>query len=162
MKKKTLVAVVVAIVLVGTVGILGGCGKSSQVASSSSKKAETSNMAVGDTVEMKNGLAVTVNEAEAFTPQYLNKPMKRVNVTYTNSGKDKQDFNLLDWKSENAAGVERSITAWADGSTDLGSGHLQPGGTVTGNIYFDGDDIAKVYYYSNVLFQSESDICWVL
>lgn len=131
-------------------------------ASQSSEAPDYSNMRIGDTVTLVNGLKITVNETEVFTPEYLKSTMTRVNVTYENTGDEKQSFNLLDWKSENSSGVERSITAWSDGKTDLGSGNLKPGGTITGNVYFDGDDITSVYYYNNVLFQSDSDVCWNL
>lgn len=121
-----------------------------------------SNLQVGDTVTLDSGMKVTVNYGETFTPEYLSTVMTRINITYENAGNEKQSFNIFDWKAENVDGVERTITAWGEGDTDLGSGNLKPGGTVTGNVYFDGDDLSKIYYYSNGLLQKESEICWTL
>ena len=165
------VAVVLCMLLV--VGALAGCGsKSAEVSkgsasgsaseSAQSAAADYSNMSVGDTVKLSSGLEITVNEVEVFTPQYSDKSATRVNVTYANNGKDKQRFNMFDWKAENSSGVETSTTIVLGSENELNSGELRAGGNVTGNVYFDGDDLSKIRYYSNVLLQSDSDICWVI
>ena len=159
--RKVIISMVVVLLAVGMVGVAGCSSKSSSGASASVAQS-TKDMIIGGTAHLKDGLEVTVVETEAFTPQYYDHPMTRVLVMYTNNGDKKQSFNLLDWKAVDANGAERSITAWADGNSDLGSGNLQPGGTTSGNIYFDGTDISKIYYYNNVLFQNDSDVSWVV
>ena len=167
--KMVLIVVIALVVIVGVVGAFGSGGsKGTSVSnttgsstSSAPAKQDTSSMPIGTTATLDNGMEVTVNEIEAFTPQYMTTPLTRVHVTYVNNSDKKQSFNIFDWKAEDAGGAERTITAWS-GDNDLGSGDLKAGGTVSGNVYFEGHDIAKVYYYSNVLFQDESDICWIV
>ena len=55
----------------------------------------------------------------------------------------------------------RSEAFYTEGTDNLQSGDLAPGGSVSGNVYFDGD-IVKVYYYENAFLQSESEIGWVV
>lgn len=120
-----------------------------------------SKMAIGDSVSLDNGLTVTVVDAQVV-PQEYGDDLMRVTVSYVNNGNDSQAYNLLDWKSENANGVERSIEFYmGEDDNTLDSGNLKPGGNITGNVYFESD-ATKIYYYSNVLLQSESNICWVI
>ena len=119
-----------------------------------------SKMAIGDSVTLDNGLTVTVVDAQVVSQKYTDDKQMRVTVSYLNNGSKSESYNLLDWKSENSDGVERSIKISLGDDNILDSGKLKPDGTITGNVYFE-DDITKVYYYSNIL-QGESDICWVI
>lgn len=123
-----------------------------------SEEADYSNMAVGETVNLKNGLSITVSSVEPGPDRYDGTPTTRASVTYTNNGNDSQSFNIFDWKSEDANGVETSCTYVASDNEQLDSGKLKPGGSVSGNVYFEGDP-TKIVYYSSFL-QSESSIAW--
>ena len=125
----------------------------------STSNVDHSQMELGQSVMLENGMVISVNEVETSTSEYNNRPMTRVNVTYANNGSSKSSFNVFDWKAEDASGAERTAGI-RSGDDDLGSGVLKPGGNVTGNVYFEGD-IAKVYYYSNGITQSDSSICWI-
>ncbi len=60
-------------------------------------------------------------------------------VTYTNNGDKAVDFQgYWDWKAQNPAGVITNPTYGGEGS--LSNGQLAPGGTVSGNVCFDGSD----------------------
>ena len=76
-----------------------------------------------------------------------------VRVTYTNGGDGEASFNMLDWKGQDAQGVQQYTTYYGDAEDALGSGTLAPGGTASGMLYFDGD-LAKVLYYSSLLSSS--------
>ena len=120
-------------------------------------QADYSNMNVGDTVDLKSGLSITVNSVTPGPERYDGTPTTCVNVTYANNGSESESFNQFDWKSLDANGVEQSSTYTSE-KEQLDSGKLRPGGTVTGNVYFEGTP-AKVLYYSN-MFQSDSQVAW--
>ncbi|MBR3226751.1 MAG: DUF4190 and DUF4352 domain-containing protein [Atopobiaceae bacterium] len=119
-----------------------------------------SNLAVGETVALDNGLSVTVNSVEPNIATYGDKKIVGVNVTYKNDGKDSQSFNPYDWKGEDANGAQRSTTFYMDAKDELNSGKLSAGGSVTGNIYFE-DGTVKVLYYSN-MFNDSAAAGWKL
>lgn len=170
MGKKALI-VLIAIVAALTLALAGCSGsgvKSTSKASGNSgksakseKKAEKdySNLKVGDSVTLENGLVITVTDAQEVQQEFSDDTQICVTVSYKNTGEDSQSYNLFDWKSENKDGVERSIEMAIGDDNALDSGKLKPGGKISGNVYFK-NDIKKVYYYSNGLFQSESEICW--
>jgi len=64
-------------------------------------------------------------------------------VTHVNNDKDALSFNIFEWKLQDPNGVARNIGIFGD--NDLGSGELAPGGTVTGNVCFDGDAVPGQY-----------------
>ena len=134
--------------------------KSTESSKASGAAKDFSKMAVGDSVTLENGLTVTVMDAQVVTQEYTNDKQMRVTVSYLNNGDSSVSYNLWDWKSENADGVERSIEFPIGDDNSLDSGKLKPGGTITGNVYFE-DDVTKVYYYSNIL-QGESNVCWII
>lgn len=118
-------------------------------------------MAIGQAVDLENGLSLTVNSVEPFVSEYGSEdPTVCVNVTYVNNGDSNESFNSFNWKVVDANGVETDQTFVLDGENELSSGNLQPGGTVSGNVYFEGSPV-KVLYYSNV-FDSEATIGWVV
>ena len=79
--------------------------------------------------------------------------MTGVRVTYTNGGDGEASFNMLDWKGQDAQGVQQYTTYYGDAEDALGSGTPAPGGIASGMLYFDGD-LAKVLYYSSLLSSS--------
>ena len=126
-----------------------------------SEEVDYSSMAIGQAVELENGLTLTVNSVEPFTSEYgSDKQVVCVNVTYVNNGDSKESFAPYDWKALDANGVESSETIVFDGEDELKSGTLQSGGTVSGNLYFEGSPV-KVLYYSN-MFHSDASIGWVV
>ena len=135
--------------------------KSNNGADSSSAAAKTDyqNLAVGSTVKLKNGLQVTVNSITGGLANYDGSEIVCANVTYVNAGDKTQSFNVYDWKAEDPDGAQRSTSYYSEASDELHSGSLSVGGTVTGNVYFDGP-VAKVLYYGNI-FDNTSAAAWV-
>ena len=109
----------------------------------SAQGADYSSMAVGSAAELVN---------------YDGSPITGVTVTYVNKGSSEASFNMFDWKGQDANGAQRSITVYVNGENALSSGTLAAGGTVSGNVYFDGD-VSKVLYYSSV-FSKSSQVAW--
>jgi len=139
----------------------GEQSKGNDEGDSSAAAAETDyqNLAPGSTVKLKSGLRVTVNSITGGLANYDGSEIVCANVTYENTGDKKQSFNAFDWKAEDSSGVQRSMSYYSEASDELNSGDLSAGGTVTGNVYFDGP-VAKVLYYGN-MFDDTSAAAWV-
>lgn len=120
---------------------------------------DLSALAVGQAVTYDSGLSVSVVGVERGLTKYDGSPVTCITVTYTNAGSGNESFNALDWKGEDANGVQRTYTFVTDGTNELHSGSLAPGGTVTGNIYLEGD-ITRAIYVEN--FWSDKQVGWVL
>ena len=133
---------------------------STDAASSSASSADYSNMAPGQSVDLDNGLSVSVDKVEAGLSNYDGSKVTQVTVTYKNNGSSNASFNAFDWKASDANGAQRDETYYASQENALNSGTLSAGGTVTGTIAFEGD-ITKVYYYSSIV-QSDSNIAWAV
>lgn len=115
--------------------------------------ASSADLAVGSAVELEGGLSVSVDGVQAGLVNYDGSTVTGVRVTYTNGGDGEASFNMLDWKGQDAQGVQQYTTYYDDAEDALGSGTLAPGGTASGMLYFDGD-LAKVLYYSSLLSSS--------
>lgn len=116
--------------------------------------ASSADLAVGSAVELEGGLSVSVDGVQAAgLVNYDGSTVTGVRVTYTNGGDGEASFNMLDWKGQDAQGVQQYTTYYGDAEDALGSGTLAPGGTASGMLYFDGD-LAKVLYYSSLLSSS--------
>lgn len=115
--------------------------------------ASSADLAVGSAVELEGGLSVSVDGVQAGPVNYDGSTVTGVRVTYTNGGDGEASFNMLDWKGQDAQGVQQYTTYYDDAEDALGSGTLAPGGTASGMLYFDGD-LAKVLYYSSLLSSS--------
>lgn len=133
---------------------------SSDAASSSSSSADYSNMAVGQAVDLDNGLSVSVDSVQTGLANYDGSTVMQITVTYKNNGSSNVSFNSYDWKASDANGAQRDETYYTSQENALDYGTLSAGGTVTGTVAFEGD-IAKVYYYSSIV-QSDSNIAWTL
>ena len=79
-------------------------------------------------------------------------------ATDQNNGNSQASFNPYDWKAEDAQGAQRSQAFYTDGENELNSGTLAAGGSVSGNLYFEGD-VVKVLY-ENVFIGRGSDVSW--
>ncbi len=133
---------------------------STDAVSSSASSADYSNMAPGQSVDLDNGLSVSVDKVEAGLSNYDGSKVTQVTVIYKNNGSSNASFNAFDWKASDANGAQRDETYYASQENALNSGTLSAGGTVTGTIAFEGD-ITKVYYYSSIV-QSDSNIAWAV
>ena len=163
---KIVLIVVVVLVVVGALGSMGG-NKTTTTAPESTQQTEqsdakdqsateqkteesTENLVVGTTVNLPDGLSVTVDSVEPGLTNYDGSAMTGVHVTYVNNGDDGASYNVYDWKGEDANGAQQSTGYYSGGSDELSSGTLAKGGTVSGNVYFKGD-LARVLYFGNPL-----------
>ena len=114
--------------------------------------------AAGNSITLKNGLVLTVDGVVTGLQNYDGTPITQVSVTYQNNGNSQASFNPYDWKAEDAQGAQRSQAFYTDGDNELHSGTLAAGGTVSGNLYFEGD-VVKVLY-ENAFIGRGSDVSW--
>lgn len=173
---KIVLIVVVVLVIVGAIGSMGG-NKTTTTAPESTQQAEqsgseeqsateqkaeesTENLVIGTTVNLPDGLSVTVDSVEPGLANYDGSAMTGIHVTYTNNGDDGASYNVFDWKGEDANGAQQSSGYYSDGSDELSSGTLAKGGTVSGNVYFKGD-LARVLYFGNLL-EKTATASWTL
>ena len=128
-------------------------------APASDEAAENSQAAAaGNSITLKNGLVLTVDGVVTGLQNYDGKPITQVSVTYQNNGNSQASFNPYDWKAEDGQGAQRSQAFYTDGDNELHSGTLAAGGTVSGNLYFEGD-VVKVLY-ENAFIGRGSDVSW--
>lgn len=150
-----------ATVALGTAGLVAGCGSDkatvTEDAGDGDKKEEakkeeqsTTDLAVGATVTTTAGLSVVVDSVQPGLTNYDGSTMTGIHVTYVNNGDEGADYNIYDWKGEDANGAQQSAGYYSEGSDELSSGTLAKGGTVSGNVYFKGD-LARVLYFGNLL-----------
>lgn len=129
-------------------------------AATESTQQDFSNLPVGTSVTLDNGTTITVNSVQTGLSNYDGSVITCANVTIVNNGSSNASFNQYDWKGEDANGAQRSTTYYSDQTDELSSGSLSPGGSVTGNVYFD-DGIVRILYYSN-MFNKGASAGWVL
>ena len=160
-----------ATVALGTAGLLAGCGSDkatvTEDAGDGDKKEETkkeeqptTDLAVGTTVTTAAGLSVVGDSVQPGLTNYDGSTMTGIHVTYVNNGDEGADYNIYDWKGEDANGAQQNQGYYSEGSDELQSGTLAAGGSVAGNIYFDGD-FKKALYFANV-FDKSAAASWVL
>lgn len=129
-------------------------------AAGASRASGSDDLAVGASVTLRDGLVVSVDSVQTGLAKYDGSPATGITVTYTNTSDKETSFNPYDWKCQDADGAQRTQTYLGSGSNDLHSGSLAPGGTVTGNIYFEGE-VVKALYYAN-MFNNKPTASWVL
>lgn len=120
----------------------------------------TTDLAVGTSITTEDGLVVSVDGVQAGLKNYNGDPITGITVTYTNNGSKELSFNTYDWKAEDANGVQRSNTYYSESDNELNSGTLAAGGTVTGDIYFDGNATKALYYAS--MISDKPTASWLL
>lgn len=140
-------------------------GPSASVSSESqsgddSADTNTNDLAVGTSITTEDGLDVSVQAVQTGLKNYNGDAITGITVTYTNNGSKEASFNTYDWKAEDAQGAQRSMTFYADSNNELGSGTLAAGGTVTGDVYFEGD-VTKALYYASMIADKPT-ASWVL
>ena len=128
--------------------------------SASASKTDYSNMAIGQTVKLENGLEVTITAVQGGLSNYNGNPITCVSVTYVNNGGKEASFNTYDWKAQDSGGAQRNTAYYSSAQNPLNLGNLAVGGTVSGNLYFDGNP-TKVVYFSSVL-SNNSNIAWTI
>lgn len=108
-------------------------------------------LAVGTSVTLENGLVISVDSVNLHYKDTIDEEYVMINVTYTNKGKEKQDYNSWDWKGLTDQGAEKDATfAMPDDSVkSLDSGSLTPGGTVSGSVFFE-PGVVSANFYSNI------------
>ena len=114
--------------------------------------------AAGNSITLKNGLVLTISGVVTGLQNYDGSPITQVSVTYQNNGNSQASFNPYDWKAEDAQGAQRSQTYYSNGENELNSGTLAAGGTVSGNLYFEGA-VVKVLY-ENAFIGRGLDVSW--
>lgn len=163
-----------ATVAFGSAGLLAGCGsdkatvskdgddKSNDGGTDDSKKEEqqTTDLAVGTAITTSDNLTVVVDSVQAGLTNFDGSVMTGIHVTYTNNGSEGASYNVYDWKGEDANGAQQNQGYYSEGSEELQSGTLAAGGSVAGNIYFDGD-IKKALYFGN-MFEKTATASWIL
>ena len=162
LSRRSVVGAAAAIAL-GSVGFLTGCDSEKATVSKtdSSKKEsddkaeeqETTDLAVGTTVNLPGGLSITVDSVQTGLVNFDGAEVTGIHVTYTNNGDDGADYNVYDWKGEDANGAQQSQTYYSEEQDTLQSGTLAAGGTVAGNVYFDGQ-IVKALYFASIVEKS--------
>lgn len=120
---------------------------------------DTESMPVGQAAEVENGLSVTLNSVDNTLTNYDGSPMTCINVTYANTGSKDQQYNVFDWKAQDETGVLRSFAFYSKATEDLNSGTLAPGESVSGNVYFEGSNLVKAYYFRSIV-QTETEVVW--
>ena len=158
-----LVLSVLAIVVAIVVNVLAGAAVSSisdsveQQEIADEQAAQQFPGATADDVVSQAGESLTVQDvtltATAVSPQ-SNALGSFVcsTVTYVNDGDQQSSFNIFDWSLQDPAGAARTVGIFGD--NDLSSGELAPGGTVTGDVCFEGgaDPGQYVLLYEGSLF----------
>ncbi len=118
---------------------------------SASDQSSATDLAVGTTVELANGLRVTVDAVDLSQTNYDGSALTVVLVSYVNGGSDAQSFNIYDWKGQDTDGVQSYPTYVTSSDYDrLSSGTLAEGGTVSGALFFKGT-VTQVLYFSSML-----------
>lgn len=115
-------------------------------------------LGVGASVELANGMTVSVDEVVPGLTNYDGATLTGVRVTYANNGDEAISFGAYEWKGESANGVQSDNTYYSEASEELSSGDLSAGGTVSGFVYFEGD-VTNVLYFSS-LFADKPAATW--
>lgn len=176
--KKTLKIMVVCASVLMLAGILVGCSSDTDSATvtdgatTDATKSDTGfsvdgkaadanalqNLKVGQIVT-KDGVSVAVTGIADGGKNYEDKPVLRVEVVYTNQGKETATFNSFDWSMQDTNGARGDVEI-TDATDTLESGELAPGGSKSGALYFLKKDAAKVVYTSNMFDDEEDKIMW--
>lgn len=123
------------------------------------QKADNSNLAIGKSVTLDNGLQISVDSKVEKTDQAGDKYLL-VTVTYKNTGSDPVDYNEFEWKQTSASGNMEDPEIPILDEEPLNTGTLKAGGTVTGIIPVK-PDAASLSYFGNIM-DKEATATWLL
>ncbi|MDY2776863.1 MAG: hypothetical protein SOU51_00565 [Collinsella sp.] len=118
-------------------------------------------LAVGASVELDNGVTVTVDSVTPGLTNYDGSTVTAIHVTYVNNGPEAVRFSSYDWKSENAEGTRKGMTYYSEAEEELSNGSIAAGGSAAGNIYAEGDS-AKVLYFGSPFRVDDVTATWVI
>lgn len=114
----------------------------------------TTDLAVGTSIDLENGLSVSVDSVDASLTNYDGSIVVGVSVTYTNKGSDSASYNSFDWKGEDANGAQENTTLYSGSTEDkddaLQSGTLAAGGSKSGTLYFK-EGTVKILYFGSII-----------
>lgn len=122
-----------------------------------SSDSDASNLKIGDTVTLEDGVKVKVSQVKSKSV-YGNK-YKAVKVSYTNGSDDTIQFGTSDWTYEDKNG-SLEYAEWSGSDDELSSGSLKPGGKKEGWVYFKTN--AKKACYMGTMFDDEPKASWKL
>lgn len=128
--------------------------------SQNEESASYTDLAVGTSVKLENGLSITVDSVDTTLTNYDGSSIVGAMVTYVNEGDENLNFNQFDWKGEDAQGAQEGVTFYSGEGEDLHSGTLTPGGSTSGMVYFKGGTV-KVLYFPTVIAQ-EAAASWTV
>ena len=120
-------------------------------------------LSVGQSLELENGVSIALTDVTPSLTDDVGDQYVGVTVTYTNNGSEKADFNQFDWKGTTAAGVEEDPEypiLTNETAPRLESGSLNPGGSVTGTVYFKTGTTTASYFGS--IFSNNAVGTWNL
>lgn len=128
-----------------------------------SETQKTTDLAVGTSVKLDNGLSVSVDAVEGGVTNYDGSKLVKATITYKNEGTEQATYNSFDWKGEDANGAQEmsEFYSGADGSQDeseLQSGNLAAGGSKTGTVYFKEGTVKVVYFGTSL--NNEAKASW--
>ena len=129
-------------------------------ASQDSEKQSTENLAPGTTVDLGKGVTVTVDSVQTGLANYDGSTVVCAHVTYVNGSDESTDYNVYDWKGEDANGAQENSTYYSEATDELSAGTLAAGGTKSGNVYFK-EGTVKIDFFGNV-FSDKVQASWVV
>jgi invasion protein IalB len=130
-----------------------GSTSDASTATDSDQEAATTDLAVGTSVSLDNGLSVSVDSVNKSVTNVTNldgSSVVGVQVTYTNNGSDSKSYNFFDWKGEDSNGAQEDPVTTSIDEDALWSGSLAAGGSKSGMLYFK-DGTVKVLYFGTVV-----------
>ncbi len=120
----------------------------------------TTDLTIGESASLNNGLVVTVNSVQTGLTNYDGASLIGVNVIYRNDSTNTMSYNVYSWKGEDTNGAQRDRVYYSEGSDDLTYGDIPPGGTASGNIYFE-NNVVKIIFDEDAL-SNVSSVSWLL
>lgn len=125
---------------------------------------------LGEEVQATPNLAVSVLEVESGPYDYLDKTdTVEVTVSMKNTSSSTIWVKASNWDADTSNGTRVDHKNWIFGkdfkkeASSFGVKCLYPGGTFTGTLYFDAEDLVAVLYEPHWLISSENEyIYWLL
>lgn len=158
--------VIVVIVIIAAIGGSGSDSKKSSngtTAGAQTTTATKTTYAIGETAQL-DGASVVVNKIEKSSGDTYYKPKSGyefviVEVTITNTGNSNITYNPYDFQMQNSQGNITDTTLYTtDRDSDLSTGELAPGGTITGTLPFEepiNDSALTLIYEGNMWSASQ-------
>lgn len=117
---------------------------------------------IGTPAEYATGIAVSVDTVTPGLVNYDGTAITCVTVVYTNVGTTAQTYHQYDWKAESSSGNEVSPCYYTNAQSELGTNEIEPGTTVSGNIYFQGNLSRVIFTPSGANTTAPNEISWLV